>query len=32
MVLYQNMKAMVHLLDGDTHFFDTIVEILQGDR
>ena len=32
MVLYQNMNAMVHLLDGDTHFFDTIVEVLQGDR
>ena len=31
MMLYRNTKVKVRLQDGDTHFFDIITEILQGD-
>ena len=31
MILYKDMKAMVHLLDNDTNFFDIFKGILQGD-
>ena len=31
MMLYKNMKAMVYSPNGDTNFFDIVIEILQGD-
>ena len=31
MMFYKNMKAMVHLPDRDTDFFDIIAGVLQGD-
>ena len=31
MILCRNTKAMVHSLDGNTDFFDTVVGVLQGD-
>ena len=31
MMLYKNMKAMVHSLDSDTDFFNIVAEDLQGD-
>ena len=30
-MLYKNMKAMVHSLDGDTDFFDIVNGVLQRD-
>ena len=30
-MLYKNMKAMVHLTDNDTDFFDVVAGVLQGD-
>lgn len=30
MTLYENIKAMVHSLDGDTNFFDVLAGVLQG--
>ena len=30
-ILYKNTKAMVHLPDGDTDFFDIVTGVLQGD-
>ena len=31
MMLYKNMKAMVHPLDGNTDFFNIVIAVLQGD-
>ena len=31
MILYKNMKAMVHSPDNDTVYFDIVNEVLQGD-
>ena len=31
MMLYKNIKAMVHSSDGDTKFFNIIAEVLQED-
>ena len=31
MILYRNTKVKVRFLDGDTNFFDIVVDILQGD-
>ena len=30
-MLYKNMKAIVHSLDGNTDFFDLVAGVLQGD-
>ena len=29
MILYKNMKVMVHSSDGDTDFFDNVIGVLQ---
>ena len=31
MVLYENMKAIVHSLDGDTDFLDMVIGVLLED-
>ena len=31
MMLYNNMKTMVHLPDGDAYFFNIVTGVLQGD-
>ena len=31
MMLYKNMKAIVHSLDGDANFFDIVAGVLQAD-
>ena len=31
MMFYKNLKAMVHLFNSDTDFFDTVMGVLQGD-
>ena len=30
-MLFQNTKAMIHSLDGDTDFFDPVAGVLEGD-
>ena len=32
MILYKNMKAMVHRADGDTDFFNIVTGVVQGDK
>ena len=32
MMLYSNMKVKVRSPDGDTHFFDIVAGVLQGDK
>ena len=32
MMLYKNIKAIVHSSDGETGFFNIVVRALQGDR
>ena len=32
MMLYKNMKAIVHSLDGDTNVFSIVTGVLQGDE
>ena len=31
MMLYSNTKVKVHSPDGDTHYFDIVAGVLQGD-